>query len=186
MTETYDGVVTSELNETEEDKKLLVQFYSTAVQNNFKSAEAGRPIFDDVDMIKIIVPGSRDVLVSQASEIYQRRFPRHWEAYMSKKEMPTDGTPLTEVPFLSAAQVGELIGINIKTLEHLAEMPDVAVSRMMGANTLRETARKYLAAAEDNAAITKMQSLLESRDNDIEVLKRQIEELKKSLAASME
>lgn len=44
------------------DIRLFKQFYKRAVLNRVRSAEAGRPIFDEVDYIRIIVPGSKDIL----------------------------------------------------------------------------------------------------------------------------
>ena len=56
--------------QAEADKKLLVAFYKGLEKNEFKSIEAGRPIFDEMDLIKIITPGSRDSFVGLATEEY--------------------------------------------------------------------------------------------------------------------
>lgn len=180
-TPTYDGVVTSELDESAEDKRLLVQFYFEAVKNEFKSAQEGRPIFDDVPMIKIITPGSRDVMVAQANERYQTRFPRHWEAFQKKMSQVVEGTPLEQVPFLTVSQIAELKAVNCLTLEHLATMSDQNAAKFMGMNGLRQKAKDYLEAAKSAAPLTRLQAELAKRDNEIEVLKNQLAEQGKQL-----
>src|SRR5262245_10732606 len=97
----YDGVVTSESIQSEADKKLFVQFFMIAKKNEGKSALEGRPIFDEVPMVKIITPGSKDVMVNKANETYQARFPLQWERFKKRLEQSQEGTPLEEVPFLT-------------------------------------------------------------------------------------
>ncbi len=181
-TPTYDGVVTSELNESEEDKRLLVQFYTEAIKNESKSAEAGRPIFDEIPMIRIITPGSRDVMVNVVNDKYKERFPRHWERFLKQQEQSVDGTPLEQVPFLTVGQIAELKAVNCLTLEHLATMSDQLASKMMGMNSVRQKAQAYLAAAKDAAPITKLQAEIERRDNEIDTLKKQLAALQTQMA----
>jgi hypothetical protein len=51
----------------------------------------------------------------------------------------------------------------------------------MGFNTLKRRAKLFLEAAEGNAPMEKMSALLEERDNEIEVLKRNMEEMGKRI-----
>lgn len=176
-TPTFDGIVFDANNEWEHDNKLYVQFFPQAVYNAVKSEEAGRPIFDEIDFIKVMTPGSRDSFVGKATPHYQHRFARQWAAYKAGKEQSADGTPIEEVPFLSVSQVAELKAVNVKTLEHLASMPDVLMQKFMGAHALKQRAQLFLNAAKDNAPMIKLQSELEKRDNEIDVLKRQMSEL---------
>ncbi len=189
-TPTYDGVVTSDLNESEEDKRLLVKFYLAAVKNEVRSAEAGRPIFDDVPMIQIITPGSRDVMINRVSEQYKQRFPRHWEHFQKGLEQVVDGTPLEEVPFLTVGQIAELKAVNCLTLEHLATMSDQLAQKMMGMHGIRKKAKEYLEAAESAAPITRLNDELAKRDAQLAALTEQNKklsaQLEKLLAAETE
>lgn len=176
-TPVFDGFIIDANNEFEHDNKLYVKFFPQAVYNAAKSEDAGRPIFDEVDMIQVMTPGSRDSFVGKASQHYQFRFARQWAAYKAGKEQSADGTPIEEVPFLSVSQVAELKAVNVKTLEHLANMPDVLLQKFMGAHALKQRAQLFLNAAKDNAPMIKLQSELEKRDNEIAVLQRQMSEL---------
>ena len=52
-----------------QENGALVEFYRDAIQNNFKSAEAGRPIFDEKDFVRIQTPGdTRTVITRQSRE----------------------------------------------------------------------------------------------------------------------
>jgi hypothetical protein len=181
-TPTYDGVVTSDLNESEEDKRLLVHFYTEAVKNEAKSAEAGRPIFDEIPMIRIITPGSRDVMVNVVNDRYKERFPRQWERFTKQLEQSVDGTPLEQVPFLTVGQIAELKAVNCLTLEHLAGMSDQLASKLMGMHSLRQKAKAYLEAANNAAPLTKLQAELEQRDAEIESLRNQLKTLQAQMS----
>lgn len=177
----YDGVVTADLDESAEDKRLLVHFYKEAIKNEFKSAQEGRPIFDEITMVKIITPGSRDVMVNVASERYQERFPRQWERFLKGQEQVVDGTPIAQVPFLTVGQVAELRAVNCHTLEHLASMSDQQASKMMGMHSVRQKAKDYLEAAKSAAPLTRLQAALEERDNKIAVLQETVNKLSAAL-----
>jgi hypothetical protein len=166
------------------DDKLYVQFYVKAVMNNFKSAEAGRPIFDEKDFIRIIVPGDRNTVVDTVvSPEYAHRFRSRYEAFKRNQAMPITGTPLSVWPHISVGMVAELAAAHVTTVEQLADLPDNLAQRFMGINSLREKAKVFLKAAEDGAASSKLQMELEQRDNEIEVMKRQMAEMQVALAA---
>lgn len=161
----------------EADKKLFVVFYRDAVQNHHKTLEAGRPIFDDVDMIRIHTPGSRDTVVSVADYGYQQRFSRQWEQYQKGIEQTTSGTPLASVPWLTGAQVAELLAVNVKSVEQLAGMPDSVANRFMNHHALKQQAQNFLDAAKGAAPMLKLQEELRKRDETIAELKAAVEAL---------
>lgn len=158
--------------QSESDKKLFVVFYRDVVQNHHKTLEAGRPIFDDVDMIRIHTPGSRDTLVSVADYNYQQRFSRQWDQYQKGIEQTTSGTPLGSVSWLTGSQVAELLAVNIKSVEQLAGMPDNIANKFMNHHELKRQAQNFLDAAKGAAPMLKMQEELRSRDEEIELLKK--------------
>jgi hypothetical protein len=176
-TATYDGPSFEEEQMYEGDKRLGVQFFYDAVQNEFKSNEEGRPIFDQVAFIRIFTPGSRDVFVSRASEVYQRRFERQWDRFQRANTEAVDGTPLEQATWVTVAQIAELKSVNCYTIENLADMSDVLIGKMMGALGLRERARKFLAAAKEAAPLLKLTSELEKRDAEINLLKQQMQDI---------
>jgi hypothetical protein len=166
------------------DDKLFVQFYVNAVMNNFKSAQAGRPIFDEKDFIRIIVPGDRNTVIDTVvTPEYAQRFRSRYDAFKRKQAQPVTGTPLSIWPHVSVGMVAELAAAHVTTVEQLADLPDNLAQRFMGINSLREKAKVFLKVAGDNAAASKLQLELEQRDNEIEVLKRQMVEMQAAMAA---
>ena len=161
----------------EGDDKLFVVFYGGTRINEAKSQEAGRPVHDDVDLIKIIIPGQRDSVVAEATYDYQQRFPRQWAQYKANKEQTGSGTPLSELTWLTAAQIADLKAMNVHTVEQLASISDAQAHSFMGFHGLKQRAQTYLDASAGNAPLLKMQTELESRDAQIAELQAQVAKL---------
>jgi hypothetical protein len=162
-----------------DDNKLFVMFYPEAVKNEVKTAAEGRPIFDTRDMIRVITPGSKDIMVNKATMNYQQRFPKQWERYKKNQEQTPDGTPLDQVPFLTVSQIAELRALNVMSLEGLAGMADTVAHRFMGFHDMRTKAQKYLDAAKSAAPITALQAQVDALKSQNEVLQHQLGELMK-------
>jgi hypothetical protein len=163
--------------QSDADKRLLVAFFRAAEKNEFKSIEAGRPIYEERDLIKIITPGSRDSFVGDATEQYQTRFPQQWARYKAGKDQNISGTPLNLLPWLSMSQVAEFEAVGCKTVEQLVGMSDALAHKFMGFHGIREKAKQYLDIAAGNAPLIKMQSELEKRDEQIAELKATVDAL---------
>lgn len=181
-TPTFDGTVYDASNVHDEDKRLFVQFYVEAVKNETKSAAEGRPIFDEIPHVKIITPGSRDVLVTRATKNYQTRFPKQWEAFTKSQDQTCiNGTPLSEVPFLTVGQIAELRALNVMTLEQLANLSDAVAHKFMGAQKMKQQAGAYLLAAFDSAPITDLQNQVNKLVSQNAALSSQVEALSAKL-----
>lgn len=166
------------------DDKLFAVFYRGTRVNELKSQEAGRPVHDDVDLIKIVIPGQRDTLVAEATYEYQQRFPKQWAQFKANAAQTTSGTPLSEVTWLTPAQIADLGAMNIHSVEQLAGMPDSNAHVFMGFHGIKQRAQAYLDAAAGNAPLLKMQAELEARDERIEALEAQIQQLVAAQKAS--
>jgi hypothetical protein len=175
-TPTYDGE-TFDKTQSEDDKRLFVQFFMEAVKNEFESDKQGRAIFNDTPMIRIITPGSRDVMVNKATKSYQNRFPLHWERFMKQMEQQVEGTPLEQVPFLTVSEVAELKYLHCLSLEQLASMSDTNGNRIMGFNKMRQRAKDFLAAAQNMAPISQLRAELEEKTVQMSIMQGQIDQL---------
>lgn len=173
-----------EAQQSDADKRLLVTFFREAVQSEFKSIEAGRPIFDDIDMIRIMTPGSRDTTVGIAHYGYQQRFPRQWTQYKQNAEQTGSGTPLSAVPWLTNARVAELAVFHIRTVEQLANMPDNAAQRFMDHHALKQQAAAFLEAAKGAAPMLKLQAELSARDEQIAELRAAVSAMQASIQSA--
>lgn len=163
--------------QAEADKRLLVHFFKDAVQNNFKTKEAGRPIFDEFDFVKVMAPGSRDTVVTRVADgsDYARRFPTQWAQYKARQEQSLTGTPLSQVPWLTVGQIAEFNAVNCRTVEQLVGMPDNLSQKFMGHFQIKQRAQVYLDAAKSAAPALKLQAELEKRDMEIAELRGMIE-----------
>ncbi len=156
----------------------ILRFFIEAVENKFKSAQAGRPIYDNVEMISIINPGSKDEFIKKVDAAAIARFGPQYDSWKRTREQPSEGTPLDMVPFLNPAQVRELKALNIPTLEHLANLHDGAIQKIgMGGLELKRKAEAYVKAAGDNATVTRLAAENERLKGEIDTLKKQFSEI---------
>lgn len=163
------------------DALLIVKFYHDAKENKFKSHEAGRPVFDDIEMCEINFPADRakSLLVPAHGEwkrfgttrvTYAERFKDHYARFKINEGPVVEGTPLSEAPFLSMAQKASLKALQVYTIEQLASLTGQALKNIgAGGLATQQQAEAYLAKASGTADVVKMQI-------EIEELKRQLSE----------
>jgi len=168
-TEAIDFAMNFESAEQNEaDKKLFVIFYRDIQKNEIKSTEQGRPIFDEIDVVKIISPGQRDSFVGDATPDYQQRFPGQWARYKAGQDQSSNtGTPLNMLPWMSISAVAEFKAMNCHTVEQLVGMPDSVSQRFMGHHQIKQRAQAYLDAAKDAAPILRLNAEIEKRDDQL-------------------
>jgi len=154
------------------DMQLGVEFIVRAVQNPRKTKEAGRPIFDDREYVRIRFPAdNKRELVAPAHEkhyvahaktqmTYAQRFQGAYKAFKDNRDMEfVEGTPLAELTVLTEAKRAELRAQNVKTVEQLAGLPDPAMKRLgMGARDLVKAAQTYLEKAEGMSEVAALKA----------------------------
>lgn len=165
------------------DRSLLVRFYSMALRDDEKSIEQGRPIFTDEEMVEIRVRGQKDnVVIRPVRPDDVKRFSEQYKHYKAGKSLAESGTPLTQWPSMSAAQVEELKYLGFHTLENLADANDSVVGSMPGMMNLKQKAKAYLELAKGNAPLEKMNKELGEKQNQIDTMANQLAELTKKLS----
>ena len=164
-----------------DEKNVYATFSIEPVHMEFKSNEAGRPIYEDREFVRIFVAGdSKSEVYRQVEASDKERFA---EQYRRFKENAGDdaqlvGTPLEQWPAVSRSLVAEFAALKIRTVEQLADLSDTGVQAFgMGGQEWRNKARAYLLAAKDGAAAIALQSALDKRDEEIAMLRGQIKEL---------
>jgi hypothetical protein len=164
------------------DESLLVKFETRQKQDKAESQAAGRPIFKDVVYIDIRSPGNRAGGVSRPVRDWDKtRFPKHWEAFQARHEMPQEGTPLEEWPPIPRSLVEEFKHYHIQTVEQLADVSDGNLQNFMGGQTWKAKAQAFLAAAGDQKQAQKIEKELASRDEKIAELSAKLDSLVSSL-----
>jgi hypothetical protein len=145
------------------DSRLAVKFYKRPVKLEDESIAQGRPIFQEFDFIKILVPGDALTEIdTYVSEGHKTRFPIQWANYMNRQgsEIGFSGTPITEWPQISVSQAEELKGIKFHTVESIAHASDQQLQKIgmiagMSPHNFRERAKTFLNLASESADISK-------------------------------
>ena len=164
----------------EADKALSVRFFLHPKENPAKSKAAGRPIFDEIEMVSIMAPGNTKTehtarahgmhYVPEAGRqmTYAERFQPHYDAFKAGLDDHVSGTPLSEAPFLSLGQKAEMRAKKILTIEQLAGMADRDIrSAGMGFREYVDSAKAYLDTATGTSSLA----------SEMAELRRQLAEL---------
>jgi FtsZ-binding cell division protein ZapB len=182
----------SEGQTTMDFSHLHVEFFMDAVENRNKSAEKGRPIFDDIEMIRIRVAGDpKSVLVAPANSASSVRDPvtnkrlsyadlhnAPYEAFRTGVEFRGSGTPLAELSFISVGKAEELRRLSIHTAEALAGLDGSNLQKLgMGARELKEQAETWLENAAGTADITRLAGENAALKDQMEALQEQLDQM---------
>jgi hypothetical protein len=159
------------------------RFYMRPIQNREKSAEAGRPVFEDVEYVEIFTPGDKlNIIDRPVRDADRQNFGNIYSAFKTGAEAKLEGTPLTEWPGITRAQAEELAFFKVRTVEQLASISDTNASSMGPILAIRQKARDYLERAAGSAPMDKVRAELAARDNELEVLRRQLKEQADAIA----
>lgn len=139
------------------DDKLFVHFYRRAAHNERRSQEAGRPIFDEVEMVRIVVPGARDEVDKPVTDAERSRFGAKYQLFRTAGAAAAPaGTPLEEWPGLSVSQIAELRAVGVTTVEALAGLSTDQAARFPNGVELVARAAAFLEHAQDSSTVTRL------------------------------
>lgn len=170
--------------QAEQDRALLVKFFSTPLKNDEKSLEEGRPIFDDVDMIEIRVRGTKDNIVQRPVRPDDKsRFRDAWKHHEAGEKAAQSGTPLAQWPLMASSQVEEMKYLGFVTVEQIASANDSVVANITGLQGLKNKAKAFIEFSKGAAPLEQMQAKLAESDNVVETLQRQLAETQAALAS---
>ena len=155
---------------------IFPRFFMDAKQSRPLSEEAGHPVFVDREMVEIRIAGdNKSVVIRKVADEHKQRWPQHYEAFKKGQEAPEDGLPMKHCPLFSVAQVKTMAGLNIHTVESLAELNDAFIVKLgMGGRGMVAMAKAYLSDAKDSASATKHAAERERMQAEIDMLKQQI------------
>ena len=130
-----------------DDHKLYPHFFMKTVQDVLETEKQKRPIFKEVEYLRVMVPGDRGLQVfSVVDELAKQRFPRAYAAFKAGTADQTSGTPLEALPGITPSRAEEYRHVGIKTIEMLANANDS--NSFMGFQADKQKAIQYLAIAE--------------------------------------
>jgi hypothetical protein len=158
---------------------VRARFYADAIENPKRSKEAGRPMFDDVEMVEFLFLDDRNTrFVAPADErsrgngpTYAERYPREYEAFKRGAARAATGTPLEHWPILTTSRVHELKALGILSVDELADASE-GIIRNIGRDgrTLQEQARAFIGTAKDGAGTAAMAAELQKLRAQVEAL----------------
>jgi hypothetical protein len=152
---------------------LFIEFKEDKWPNAAKTKEAGRPMFDDVELVSVQHVGDqktwpwfradersiyiRDRNGEGSYKTYAENFYEHYKAFKEGLAKAQSGTPVEELPFLSSAKRAELKALNIHTAEALAQLEGTPLTRLgMGGREMKNQAQAYLDRAKEGAMDAKL------------------------------
>jgi hypothetical protein len=162
--------------ELDPDAKIVVIFKNMAAKNEGKSTEAGRPIYDDIEVCELHYPGSKNFGVYPSTAFshwvdgpdgdrikltYAERFKRQYQQFKAQAQQTTTGTPLAYATFLTEGKRAELRALNVYTIEALAAV-------------------EYLENAKVHAVDTRLVAELEALRSKNALMEEDIQRLKES------
>lgn len=160
-----------------DNKNLAIRFYMEAVPDEVASQEAGRPVYKDVEFIEKRVRGDRNNIVQRPVYAEDKEtWPDLYRAFKAGEEMAISGTPLAEWPSLPKSLVLELKHMGFTTVEHVANATDSVCAKFAGLQGLKQRAVNYIAQAKGEAPVLHLQAKVEDQANELETLRRQVQE----------
>jgi hypothetical protein len=163
------------------DNKLYVEFFRKPVMQPGKSREAGRAVYEEVDYVRIHVPGDKSSVIERPlSQQDVFRFQDRYNKWKAGQEEAVTGTPLSALPGMNASKVEEYKFFKIITVEQLADANDNLGGKFMSFQQDKQRAKAFMEVAANNAPIEKMNAELQKRDAEIENLRTMVEALQAS------
>lgn len=149
-------------------------------QDAQKTIEAGRPIFEMVEYVKIQVPGDTTLIVDtpvRPEHVHEYR--AQYQAFKANQDQDSaSGTLLSASGLVTPERIEELAYFKVRTVEQYAAVSDGNIP-LMGLNTVteRRRCRDFLEAAKSNAPLLRLQSQLDSAKSREEAMAKQMREL---------
>lgn len=167
------------------DNKLYVEFFRKPVLQPGKSREAGRAVYEEIDYIRIHVPGDKSSVVERpANQQDIFRFQERYNKWKAGQEEAVSGTPLSALPGMNPSKVEEYKFFKLVTVEQLAEANDNLGAKFMSFQQDKQRAKAFLEVAKNNAPIEKMNEELAKRDAELEELRAMITTLQANAKSS--
>lgn len=125
-------------------------------ENKMKSLKAGHPIFDDIEIVEMRIPGDRErVIVQPATHVwkyvrgqpitYAMRFQEQYRRFKEGHTQLQSGTPLSMLTEMPQRKVLEYAALNVHTIQGLANIEGQPLKTLgMGALEWKKKAQEYL------------------------------------------
>jgi hypothetical protein len=173
---------------TNNESLVHARFFIHTVQNEGKTKQEGRPIFDEYEAVEIRFAANKETVhVAPAHEVYKRDFNMNtgenreityamayneqYQKFKKGEAQIQSGTPLSELPFLTASKRLELKALSIHTAEALATLDGQPLRMLgMGGRELKNQAQAYLDNAKGSVDVVAMAARIAALTEQVERL----------------
>jgi hypothetical protein len=172
----------------QQQDRRYVEFFRGQELNGARSQAEARPIYEPVDMVKIIHPGERDVHVMPVREHHKFEFARQWAAYQAgMSDEAQSGTPIATLYPNEPALVKQFQALHIYTAEQMAGLTEQGIMRLgMGGRAHVDRAQKFLEHAEKMSGASHLQRELDAERERREALEEKVILMERQLAVLAE
>lgn len=109
-----------------------------------------------------------------------QQFPREFSMFKQYQDVPTQGTPLHELPGITQSQIGVLVIHNLRCIEDVAACDDALISQMgYDARQAKKLAVRWIENLKGNADLIDTAKTDAARDAELERLRKSQAELER-------
>lgn len=149
-------------NQAKFDAQLPVRFEWFDEEDPAETKRCGYPRYKRIQIIRTLIPGSKDERVDRVRAEHKHRFPRAWAAFLAGEEGVVDGTPLKDFPGLTKDDVSTLTHFHVLSVEQLASMSDEQVGNLgHGWRARRDGAKTWMSARRAAQPVAELNAQLE-------------------------
>jgi hypothetical protein len=178
--------------EQQEQARVVAVFKNMPKLNKAKTKSEGRPIYDDREVCEIRFAANRQTVGVfpahdfagwrtspegvQESYTYAMKFPEQYRRFKAGQTQIASGTPVDELPFLTAAKRLELKALSIHTAEALAAVDGQELKNLgMGGRDLKNQAQAYLDRASGSADVVKLADENAKLREEVDAMRREMQ-----------
>ncbi len=158
---------------------LNIAFFYTKVRLKTKNAKKNGKVETRLCVAKQ-PKGDRFTTAVQfiSPEQASQQFPREFAMFQQYEEVPTTGTPISELPGMSQSQIGIMLINGIRSVEDLCEVSEDLVAQMgLDAARSQRLAKQWLAKAQGEADQIRVAEVEAAADAERRALMERLERL---------
>lgn len=151
----------------QDNDALVTPFFKNVPYHDEQASKReGRPIYRDMEVVEVRIAGDRNFAptfpatgpagfwrrINGEDVTYAERWPKQYARFKENQEQIAEGTPLSELPFLTEAKRMELRGLKVYTAEALASLDGKNLAALgQGGRVMKNQAAAYLEKSEGTA-----------------------------------
>ena len=153
----------------EDDRALVVEFFTDKKLLGAKSQAEKRPIYEDREYVRIQIKGQdKQLVVHEVTHEHRTKYPIAYQRFVLQKPAPVIGTPIEQLPGVGPSMAHHLKGLALRTVEDVANISDEnTLQRVgMGARDLVNRAKAWLAQTTESTVSLQAKLAEKSRENE--------------------